>query len=139
MLKAPEIHGPERRRAPKVLFHIGRQFRGGARCEAVLGGKCREVKASLKTIAKGMKAEAAPPPPAKPEAEKSYAVAATRSATRQVSGHYAAADVHAFRVLAAEMDMDVQELLAEALNMVFERHGRPNRIAVTRGRRKRAS
>ena len=98
------------------------------------------MKASLKTIASGMKAkEAAPPPSPKPEPEKSYAVAATRSATRQVSGHYPAADVHAFRVLAAEKDMDVQELLAEALNMVFERHGRPNRIAVTSGRRKRAS
>ena len=70
-------------------------------------------------------ADAMPPPPAP---EKSYAVAQTRTATRQVSGHYPAADVHAFRVLAAELDMDVQELLAEALNMVFERHGRPNRL-----------
>ncbi len=97
------------------------------------------MKASLKTIAKGMKSEAAAPTPPKAAPEKAYAIAQTRSTTRQISGHYPAADVHAFRILAAEMDMDVQELLAEALNMVFERHGRPNRIPVTSGRRKRAS
>ena len=97
------------------------------------------MKASLKSIAKGMKTETPPPPPPKAAPEKSYATAQTRSTTRQVSGHYPAADVHAFRILAAELDMDVQELLAEALNMVFERHGRPNRIPITSGRRKRAS
>ena len=36
-----------------------------------------------------------------------------------------------------ELDMDVQERLAKALNMTFERHGRPNRIAVASGRRKK--
>jgi hypothetical protein len=94
------------------------------------------MRASLKAIAKGMKAEA-PPPSAPDEPAKSYPVAQTRTATRQISGHYPAADVHAFRILAAELDMDVQELLAEALNMTFERHGRPNRITVTSGRRKK--
>ncbi|WP_371418409.1 ribbon-helix-helix domain-containing protein [Methylocapsa sp. S129] len=61
----------------------------------------------------------------------------TRATTRQISGHYAAAEVHAFRILAAELDMDVQELLAEALNVTFTRHGHPNRIAITSGRRKK--
>ena len=56
------------------------------------------MKASLKTIASGMKVkEVASPPSPKAAPEKSYAIAATRSATRQVSGHYPAADVHAFR------------------------------------------
>ena len=41
------------------------------------------------------------------------------------------------RILAAELDRDVQELMAEAINMVFERHGKPNRIEITSGRRKR--
>jgi hypothetical protein len=79
------------------------------------------------------------PPPAAPAAAgaKSYAVAQTRTSTRQISGHYPAEDVLAFRILAAELDKDVQELLADALNMVFERNGRPNRIAITSGRRKR--
>jgi hypothetical protein len=39
--------------------------------------------------------------------------------------------------LAAELDRGVQELMAEAINMVFERHGRPNRIEIISGRRKR--
>lgn len=45
--------------------------------------------------------------------------------------------MQAFRVLAATLDMDVQELLGEAINMTFERHGVPNRIEITSGRRKR--
>jgi hypothetical protein len=40
-------------------------------------------------------------------------------------------------MLAAEQDRDVRELLAEAINMVFERHGKPNRIEIIGGRRKR--
>lgn len=45
--------------------------------------------------------------------------------------------IQAFRVLAATLDMDVQELLGEALNMTFERRGLANRIEITSGRRKR--
>jgi hypothetical protein len=41
------------------------------------------------------------------------------------------------RVLAAEQDREHQELLAEALNMLFERYGKPTRAEVTAGRRKR--
>lgn len=95
------------------------------------------MKASLKSL-RPVQQEAAPEPP-KPAPEKTYATAQTRANTRQISGHYAAEDVHAFRVLAAENDMDVQELIAEAINMVFERYGRPNRVAVTSGRRKRSN
>jgi len=76
-------------------------------------------------------------PPAAPAEEKSYRVAQTRTSTRQLSGHFPAEDVQAFRVLAATLDMDVQELLAEAINMTFERHGTPNRIEITSGRRRR--
>ncbi len=90
----------------------------------------------LKDLAPPPKAKAARKEEPTPE-PKSYATAATRNATRQISGHYPADDVQAFRVLAAELDMDVQELLAEAVNMAFERHGRPNRFPVTSGRRKK--
>jgi hypothetical protein len=55
-----------------------------------------------------------------------------------LSGHYPAEDVQAFRILAAEQDKDVQELLAEAMNMLFDRYGRPNRVPVTSGRRTKA-
>jgi hypothetical protein len=67
----------------------------------------------------------------------SHRAAETRSATRQLSGHFPAEDVQARRVLAAEQDRDVQELLAGPINMVFERHGRPNRIGIASRRRKR--
>jgi hypothetical protein len=61
----------------------------------------------------------------------------TRSTTRQLSGHFQAEEVHAFHVLAAELDLEVQELLAEAVNLLFEHHKRPNRIVIKSGRRKR--
>ena len=72
-----------------------------------------------------------------PTAPKSYRTAQTRAAARQLSGHFRADAVQAFRVLAATLDMGVQELLGEAINMTFERHGVPNRIEITSGRRKR--
>ena len=96
------------------------------------------MRTSLKEIAGSMQppAKKAAPAPVQIE-EKSYRVAQTRAATRQLSGHFPAEAVQAFRVLAATLDMDVQELLGEAINMTFERHGVPNRIEITSGRRKR--
>jgi hypothetical protein len=41
-------------------------------------------------------------------------------------------------MLAAEQDREQQELLAEALNMLFERYGKPTRAEVLGTRRKRA-
>ena len=67
---------------------------------------------------------------------KTYIKPETRKQTRQISAHFPGDDVLAFRILAAEQDMDVQELLGEAINMIFERYGRPNRVPVTSGRRK---
>lgn len=62
--------------------------------------------------------------------------AETRIGTRQISGHFPADDVQAFRILAARQDKDVQELLAEAVNGVFERNNLPNRISIVSGRRR---
>lgn len=94
------------------------------------------MKSSLKNLAR----EITPERPAKAstpaeEAAPSYPTAQTREGTRQLSGHYPADDVQAFRILAAEQDKDVQELLAEAMNMAFERYGKSNRVPVTSGRR----
>ena len=38
---------------------------------------------------------------------------------------------------AADQDTDVQELSASGINMVFEWFGRPERLEITSGRRKR--
>ena len=70
------------------------------------------------------------------EAAKPYVKPDTRKQTRQISAHFPGEDVHAFRILAASQDMDVQELLGEAINMVFERYGCPNRVPIISGRRK---
>ena len=91
------------------------------------------MKGGLKLSDLATKAAPTPQPEANPE--KPYAIAETRRATRQISGHYPADDVLAFRTLAASTDKDVQELLAEAINMVFERYGLPNRFPIKSGRR----
>jgi hypothetical protein len=68
---------------------------------------------------------------------RSYRVAKTRLTSRSVAGHFPAEHVHAFRVLAATQDKDVQQLLAEGINLIFERHGVPLRIPIFSGRRTR--
>ncbi len=69
------------------------------------------------------------------KSKPSYRVAATREGARSVAGHYPAEQVQAFRVLAAAQDKDVQQLLAEGINYVFERYGVPERIPIFSGRR----
>jgi hypothetical protein len=46
-------------------------------------------------------------------------------------------DACAFRALAAVQAKDVQELLGEAINLVFEKYGVPNRVESISGRRTR--
>ena len=64
-----------------------------------------------------------------------YRVAATRQGARAVGGYCPAEKVQAFRVLTAAQDKDVQQLLAEGINSVFERYGVPERIPIFSGRR----
>lgn len=94
------------------------------------------MKASLKDLARG----SAPPmqAAAKPVTkEPAYRTAQTRADTRQVSGHFKAEVAQTLRLIAVEQDRDIQEILAEALNMVFERYGKPARAEITSGRRKK--
>lgn len=75
-----------------------------------------------------------------PSATRGLAVSGdvrTRANTRQLSGHFPVDIVQAWRVLAAEQDMESQELLAMGINMVFEHFGRPVRVLVISGRRKK--
>ena len=96
------------------------------------------MKGALKTLAATMRPPAAEVAPTTNAGDApSQRVAATRASTRQLSGHFPAEAVKAFRVLAANHDMDVQELLAEPIDMTFERYGIPDRLEVTSGRRKR--
>jgi hypothetical protein len=68
-----------------------------------------------------------------------YRTAQTRSDTRQVSGHFKPEVSQTLRLIAVEQDRDVQEILAEALNMVFQRYGKATRADVTSGRRRKAT
>jgi len=94
------------------------------------------MKASVKDLAASRRAPIAPVPTAEPRAQ-SYRTAQTRENTRQLAAHFPDDVVHDWRVLAAEQDMDSQELMAVALNMVFERFGKARRIEIVSGRRKR--
>jgi hypothetical protein len=105
------------------------------------------MKASLKDLARGSTAPAAvtatgptgaseiEPPASGP----AYRTAQTRSDTRQVSGHFKVEVSQTLKLIAVEQDRDIQEILAEALNMVFERYGKPTRAEVTSGRRKKTT
>lgn len=97
------------------------------------------MKASLKAL---VAADTPAPQPPKPEPEKeqaspNYRTAQTRADTRQVGGHFKPEVAQTLRLIAVEQDKDVQEILAEALNMVFGRYGKATRAEVTSGRRSR--
>ncbi len=63
--------------------------------------------------------------------------AETRINTRQLGGHFPAEFVKAFKILANEQNLDVQELMAEGMNLAFERYGYPDRVNIVSGRRKK--
>lgn len=71
-------------------------------------------------------------------AKKPYRVAKTRIGARTITGNFPAEPVLAFRVLAVAEEKDVQQLLAEAINLLFERKGVAARVPVVSGRRGRA-
>jgi hypothetical protein len=100
------------------------------------------MKSSLKDLAKKAAAPEQSPAPVNdahrpPPEARSYRTAQTRSDTRQVSGHFKPEVSQTLRLIAVEQDRDVQEILAEALNMLFERYGKATRADVTSGRRRR--
>jgi hypothetical protein len=107
------------------------------------------MKSSLKDLAARRAVPPEPPPkPISPAANDlrqggdtlpRYRTAQTRSDTRQVSGHFKPVVSQTLRLIAVEQDRDVQEILAEALNMVFQRYGKTTRADVTSGRRKKAT
>lgn len=103
------------------------------------------MRASLKDLARGSATPAPIPASAKasqtdqPAPVPAYRTAQTRSDTRQVSGHFKVEVSQTLKLIAVEQDRDLQEILAQALNMVFERYGKPTRAEVTSGRRKKTA
>src|SRR5271170_6002207 len=103
------------------------------------------MKASLKSLAEGNGRNAVvaglttKPAPAPDHLPRSYRTAQTRADTRQVSGHFKPDVAQTLRLIAAEEGRDIQEILAEALNMVFARYGKAVRAEVSSGRRKKVT
>ncbi len=98
------------------------------------------MKASLKSLVGGAAApEPVAPPTPDPEKRESgnYRIAQTRTDTRQISGHFKPEVAQTLRLIAVEQDRDIQEILAEGLNMIFARYGKATRAEITSGRRKK--
>jgi hypothetical protein len=97
------------------------------------------MRPSLKSLVGGVAApEPAAPPASQPEqSEPTYRTAQTRANTRQVSGHFKPEVAQTLRLIAVEQDRDIQEILAEGLNMVFARYGKGTRAEISSGRRKK--
>lgn len=98
-----------------------------------------KMKASLKSLVQAEEPEASASlaTPLQPHEPKSYRTAQTRTDTRQVSAHFKPEVAQTLKLIAAEQDKDLQEVIAEALNMLFARYGKPTRADVVSGRRKR--
>ena len=62
--------------------------------------------------------------PDRPMLAKSSAIAPSRLGKRSVGGHFTPEAARQLRILAAETDRTVQDLLAEALNDLFRKHNR---------------
>jgi hypothetical protein len=103
------------------------------------------MKASLKSLVQGTpgteatKPSPSAPPPEQADQPKRYRTAQTRTDTRQVSGHFKPEVARTLRLIAVEQDRDVQEILAEALNMLFTRYGKATQIEITSGRRRKVT
>jgi hypothetical protein len=99
-------------------------------------------KPSLREMTERIKATEVPPltsPDIEPQrdTQTTWRTAQTRNGTRQISGHFPPEASRTLRLIAIEQDRDVQEMLAEALNMLFARYGKPVRLEVSSGRRRK--
>jgi hypothetical protein len=78
------------------------------------------------------------PPPAEPSPTPADAPAKpaarvkSRATTRQVAGHFPAEVAWQLRELAVERRTTVQNLLGEALNDLFQKHGKPEIVPTAR-------
>src|SRR5690348_1535425 len=97
---------------------------------------------SLKALVATAEPEVLPAPastPAPVPAAPTSRIARTRVNSRQVSAHFAPEVIQTLRLIAAEQDREQQDLMAEALNMLFERYGKPALAQVLGIRRTRSS
>jgi hypothetical protein len=80
---------------------------------------------------------ASPPPAEEPAPAAARPLASTRRGTRQVAAHFPEDVAWQLRELAVQQRMTVQDLLAEALNDLFAKHGKPEIAPLERSGRGR--
>ncbi len=97
-----------------------------------------DLAAVLKAAGSTRRREPAAPPVAEdPAPPTPRPLASTRRGTRQVAAHFPEDVAWQLRELAVQRRMTVQDLLAEALNDLFMKHGRPEIAPLERSGRGR--
>ena len=81
--------------------------------------------ADIAAVAGSMRRQTPLPPPTEPASSQPSRLARTRTGTKQVAAHFPAEVAWQLRALAVERRTTVQDLLAEALNDLFAKHGKP--------------
>lgn len=76
-----------------------------------------------------------PPPSDSPQGAATRTEAKTRVGTKQVAAHFPADVAWQLRALAVERKTTVQSLMAEALNDLFAKYGKPEVAPIERERR----
>jgi hypothetical protein len=71
------------------------------------------------------KAAATLPAPAEPAAPKPFAVQPGRVGKKQVMGYFAGEAKKQLKQLGVDLEKTEQDLLAEALNLLFAKYGKP--------------
>ena len=51
----------------------------------------------------------------------------SRTGTKQIAGHFPADVAQALRIISAEQNLSMQDLLAESINLIFEKYGKAAR------------
>lgn len=75
------------------------------------------------------------PAPISPEMREQAQPPKTRVGTRQIAAHFPEDVAWQLRALAVERKTTVQNLMAEALNDLFAKHGKPEVAPIERARR----
>jgi hypothetical protein len=76
------------------------------------------------------------PPPAEVVVPPTLAKPRVRQSTRQIAAHFPEEVAWQLRELAVERRTTIQALIAEALNDLFQKHGRPEIASVERAGRR---
>jgi hypothetical protein len=84
----------------------------------------RESGGSIRAVPTAVPAEAVVSSPADPKPRR-QAVTSSRRGTKPITVHFAPGVRYQLKLLAAEKDRTMEDMVAEALNDLFAKHGKP--------------